>query len=185
MFHTFLNYFVAVSPVCFEMIHTEIGPVSYPCFSTFAWPYWLTAQFLCSLPHQLQKQDAQIAMESPSDFLCCRKVQSCESVKRGDNLWDRKKQRCGTQLPSLLQTDMGTGLWLTQGTRWQPAALTYGCRQAHHCLVERGNWSQQTLPSDFTPHSFAQALWGPLQPWQGSPGCSAPAGCSLTQRAAW
>lgn len=126
-----------------------------------------------------------MAMASPSDFLCWRKVQSCESVQRAGNLWNRKIRRCGTQFPSLLQAGMGTRLSVTNGTSWHHASLTCGYPQAHHCLVEEGNGSQQTLLSDFTPHSFAQTLWGPLQPRLGTLGCSAPTGCSLAQKAAW
>lgn len=87
---------------------------------------WLTTQLLCSLPHQLQKQDAQRAMEIPSDFLFWRKVQRCESVHTTCSLWCKKKKKkehavseaekkqgCGTHFPkrqpsgtfSLLQTD--------------------------------------------------------------------------------
>lgn len=176
-----LNYFVGVVPVCFEIINTEIGQFTCLCFSTFAWPY-LINNTIPLLPAPPITGSRMLKWQWKAQVIFCAGGRyRAVKVSREQAISEVEKTR---GVGHSFQTPMALGHSREKGGSLQHAGVTCGCPQANHCLVEGGNWSQQTLPSDFTPHSFGQTLLGPLQPWLGSPGCSAPSGCSSAQKAA-
>lgn len=166
------------------MISTEIGPITCLCFSTFAWPYLInnTTPLLPAPP--ITEAGCSNGNGKPKWFSVLE--EGAELWKSEQSLRWKKTEMWDTisKSPANRHGERALGHSWERGGSLHPAGLTCGCPQANHCLVKGGDWSQQTLPSDFTPHSFAQTLLGPLQPWLGSPGSSAPPGCSLAQQAA-